>query len=174
MNVEMGTEAARFPEKEYINGIFVAVCEGCFYFRIILIKLGRLRFQLYPYHFCPKYERSSLLRWSQMIDCLTGLRPSKINWRRLVCTVHVCPARVTVYLMSEQELARKTFALPGLRPTPTHCLNKSFPGKCLSCQGYGLPTVWTRACQTNVCLVRVTAYPLFDQELARQMYVLPG
>jgi hypothetical protein len=25
MNVEMGTEAAQFPEKEYINGIFVAV-----------------------------------------------------------------------------------------------------------------------------------------------------
>jgi hypothetical protein len=26
MNVEFGTEAAQFPEKEYINGIFVAVC----------------------------------------------------------------------------------------------------------------------------------------------------
>jgi hypothetical protein len=26
MNVEIGTEAAKFPEKEYINGIFVAVC----------------------------------------------------------------------------------------------------------------------------------------------------
>jgi hypothetical protein len=25
MNVEIGTEAAKFPEKEYINGIFVAV-----------------------------------------------------------------------------------------------------------------------------------------------------
>jgi hypothetical protein len=25
MNVEIGTEAAEFPEKEYINGIFVAV-----------------------------------------------------------------------------------------------------------------------------------------------------
>jgi hypothetical protein len=25
MNVEIGTEAAQFPEKEYINGIFVAV-----------------------------------------------------------------------------------------------------------------------------------------------------
>jgi hypothetical protein len=25
MNVEIGTEAAPFPEKEYINGIFVAV-----------------------------------------------------------------------------------------------------------------------------------------------------
>ncbi len=28
MNVEIGTEAAQFPEKEYINGIFFAVC-GC-------------------------------------------------------------------------------------------------------------------------------------------------
>jgi hypothetical protein len=26
MNVEIGTEAAKFPEKEYINGIFLAVC----------------------------------------------------------------------------------------------------------------------------------------------------
>ncbi len=26
MNVEMGTEAVQFPEKEYINGIFVSVC----------------------------------------------------------------------------------------------------------------------------------------------------
>jgi hypothetical protein len=25
MNVEIGTEAAKFPEKEYITGIFVAV-----------------------------------------------------------------------------------------------------------------------------------------------------
>jgi hypothetical protein len=26
MNVEIGAEVALFPEKEYINGIFVAVC----------------------------------------------------------------------------------------------------------------------------------------------------
>jgi hypothetical protein len=26
MNVEIGTEAAQFPEREYINGIFFAVC----------------------------------------------------------------------------------------------------------------------------------------------------
>jgi hypothetical protein len=26
MNVEIGAEAAQFPEKEYINGIAVAVC----------------------------------------------------------------------------------------------------------------------------------------------------
>jgi hypothetical protein len=28
MNVEIGTEAAQFPEKEYINGIFLAVQLG--------------------------------------------------------------------------------------------------------------------------------------------------
>jgi hypothetical protein len=26
MNVEIGTEASQFPEKEHINGIFLAVC----------------------------------------------------------------------------------------------------------------------------------------------------
>jgi hypothetical protein len=26
MNVEIGAEAALFPEKEYVKGIFVAVC----------------------------------------------------------------------------------------------------------------------------------------------------
>jgi hypothetical protein len=29
MNVEIGTEAVQFPEKEYINGIFVAVDDPC-------------------------------------------------------------------------------------------------------------------------------------------------
>jgi hypothetical protein len=28
MNVEIGTEAAQFPEKEYIHGIFLAVALG--------------------------------------------------------------------------------------------------------------------------------------------------
>jgi hypothetical protein len=32
MNVEIGTEAAQFPEKEYINGIFVAVYHEKLYF----------------------------------------------------------------------------------------------------------------------------------------------
>jgi hypothetical protein len=27
MNVQIGTEATQFPGKEYINGIFVAVCQ---------------------------------------------------------------------------------------------------------------------------------------------------
>jgi hypothetical protein len=37
MNVEIGTEAAQFPEKEYINGIFVAVCNTSTYIRLFRI-----------------------------------------------------------------------------------------------------------------------------------------
>ncbi len=33
MNVEIGTEAAQFPEKEYINGIFVAVSSDMVFIR---------------------------------------------------------------------------------------------------------------------------------------------
>jgi hypothetical protein len=33
MNVEIGAEAALFPEKEYINGIAVAVCLLLYYSR---------------------------------------------------------------------------------------------------------------------------------------------
>jgi hypothetical protein len=36
MNVEIGTEAAQFPEKEYINGIFVAVQYAACRFSVFL------------------------------------------------------------------------------------------------------------------------------------------
>jgi hypothetical protein len=36
MNVEFGAEAALFPEKEYISGIFVAVYCKCVLHRIVL------------------------------------------------------------------------------------------------------------------------------------------
>jgi hypothetical protein len=37
MNVEIGTEAARFPEKKYINGIFVAVWVGTHMFCLAVV-----------------------------------------------------------------------------------------------------------------------------------------
>jgi hypothetical protein len=43
MSVEIGAEAALFPEKEYINGIFVAVCTPP-----ILVASSS-----YRYFFCP-------------------------------------------------------------------------------------------------------------------------
>ncbi len=40
MNVEIGAEAAKFPEKEYINGIAVAVqhivLAGCWIHQVVL------------------------------------------------------------------------------------------------------------------------------------------
>jgi hypothetical protein len=41
MNVEIGTEAAQFPEKEYINGICLAVYE---YHTVILWKNEKVLF----------------------------------------------------------------------------------------------------------------------------------
>ncbi len=37
MNVEIGTEAAQFPEKEYINEIFIAVYDAIF-----TVKVGKV------------------------------------------------------------------------------------------------------------------------------------
>jgi hypothetical protein len=42
MNVEIGTEAAQFPEKEYINGIFVAVRADCGNVKTVLYRFHRL------------------------------------------------------------------------------------------------------------------------------------
>jgi hypothetical protein len=46
MNVEIGTEAKQFPEKEYMNGIFLAVC-------------------VYPHLGCPICSRSCKISNSQ-------------------------------------------------------------------------------------------------------------
>ena len=37
MNVEIGTEAMQFPEKEYINGTFVSVC---YFSNVIFVYLS--------------------------------------------------------------------------------------------------------------------------------------
>ncbi len=42
MNVEIGTEAAQFPEKEYINRIFFAVCEPCLFW--LSLPMGQLEY----------------------------------------------------------------------------------------------------------------------------------
>ncbi len=38
MNVEIGTEAAQFPEKEYINGVFVAVWTASRYLSWVFVQ----------------------------------------------------------------------------------------------------------------------------------------
>jgi hypothetical protein len=51
MNVEIGTDAAQFPKKKYLNGIFVAVCtfQGFVYLLIVrqIFSLTR-KFTLWP------------------------------------------------------------------------------------------------------------------------------
>ncbi len=132
-------------------------------------------------HVCPARVTASLVSEEELVCqvhfCLSRITAYTTIWTRAcqgnglptvwtrACQVNVCLASVTAYQLSEQELPRLMSVLSGLRPT--HCLNKSLSGKCLSCQGYGLPTVWPRSCQANVCLARVTAYLLSEQELAR-------
>ncbi len=53
MNVEIGAEAALFPEKEYISGIFFAVCtqntvDRLLYFRLLIYVCPKT-FQVYIY-----------------------------------------------------------------------------------------------------------------------------
>ncbi len=42
MNVEIGTEAAQFSEKEYISGIFVAVCAVDLYVKVAQLSNWQL------------------------------------------------------------------------------------------------------------------------------------
>jgi hypothetical protein len=56
MNVEIGTEAAQFPKKEYINGIFLAVClsyfilaQSPFFFNSSFFLLFFLLFHQFPF-----------------------------------------------------------------------------------------------------------------------------
>jgi hypothetical protein len=54
MNVEIGTEAAQFPEKEYINGIFVAVCS---HGRVCLKQVFNISFSDRIFVRCPLPDR---------------------------------------------------------------------------------------------------------------------
>ncbi len=47
MNVEIVTEAAQFPEKEYINGIFLAVYR---YSKYVQVDLFSSNFAIVQYH----------------------------------------------------------------------------------------------------------------------------
>jgi hypothetical protein len=55
MNLEIGTEAAQFSEKEYINGIFVAVWRAC---PLAVVSFGSLSPS--PLHSSLSLHRSSL------------------------------------------------------------------------------------------------------------------
>ncbi len=51
MNVEIGTEAAQFPKKEYINGIAVAVSVACLLVTVCVSM--DLRLQIRAQHYEP-------------------------------------------------------------------------------------------------------------------------
>ncbi len=84
MNVEIGTEAAQFPEKEYINGIFLAVCA-------VLFTLSAKLVLVYESNWC----RSSL-RHSLTCACLS-LCSCPVLF--LSCPVPVLFLLVSLYLI---------------------------------------------------------------------------
>ncbi len=52
MNVEIGTEAAQFPEKESINGMFVAVCSKYLFSSLRCTLVVSYDMISVDYHFC--------------------------------------------------------------------------------------------------------------------------
>jgi hypothetical protein len=48
MNVEIGTEAAQFPEKEYINGVFLAVQFSSIYVPTTFHNVNKLLNDIFP------------------------------------------------------------------------------------------------------------------------------
>ncbi len=76
MNVEIGTEAAQFPEKEYINGIFFAVCSqgtSAYHAKQKSIKKGENndKSRLYPLG-CRKADRRPAVPLSNPILVTSG------------------------------------------------------------------------------------------------------
>ncbi len=71
MNVEIGTEGVQCPEKEYIRGIFVAVCTN-----IVLLYLG---FEGVHHRVGEEEDWS---RWEGVLPFLQAIR-QQIHWARI-------------------------------------------------------------------------------------------
>ncbi len=84
MNLEIGTEAAQFPEKEYIDGIFVAVYRAYRYQcgKATMMKTGTGIFFTSPTQYLPFRVGFHLLFFADVF--LNYLRPlaSSSNWSR--------------------------------------------------------------------------------------------
>ncbi len=48
MNVEIGNEAAQFPEKKYVNGIFITVWKAARVIRIRSCLMVMVRIRIFP------------------------------------------------------------------------------------------------------------------------------
>ncbi len=77
MNVEIGTEAAQFPEKEYINGIFLAVRVASDYLHrcrvFALVRIKKLREK------GSKTLYASIFLLLQYVSCFASKRERNIN-----------------------------------------------------------------------------------------------
>ncbi len=82
MNVEIGTEAAQFPEKEYINGIFFALC--CIWLLNHLVPST-----LYQLHFT-YFTKVPVGRVIDIDECLTGTPLNHCEYE-FVCMFRVLP-----------------------------------------------------------------------------------
>jgi hypothetical protein len=63
MNVEIGTEAAQFPAKEYINRIFFAAYNFGFLFTLSNIHLNPVLICLFKYESAPHVRSSLFAEW---------------------------------------------------------------------------------------------------------------
>ncbi len=99
MNVEIGTEAAQFPEKECINRIFVAVYDLVEYFFVYFFCFSGVYMQRRSMQLLPSSSDQPLVTDGDHHDLIAGLMTSMIipSSPSLMCA---CDPEISACLMT--------------------------------------------------------------------------